>query len=129
LELFARFRNLLRVSPNGHKLPLGMFMRPETHCARAVVATFVSVAFLWTLVLGVSPQLHGRVHSDATKTGHTCAVTFIVSGSCNHAAHVPLVSPPIPVIQFSTIATLTPQWVESPFLGASILEHAPPAHS
>ena len=126
-------KNGLRASPNGEKLPPGMkasaSKRPETHHPRAVVATFVSAAFLWALALGVSPQLHGRVHPDATKTDHTCAVTFIVSGSCNHAVHVPLVSPPIPTIQFATIATLTPQWVESPFLGACIFEHAPPASS
>ncbi len=29
----------------------------------------------------------------------------------------------------SPISALTPQWVESPFLVASIFEHAPPAHS
>jgi hypothetical protein len=52
---------------------------------------------------------------------------MIASGSYDHAAHVPLVSAPVPVNQFSRILALTPQWVESPFLGASIFEHAPPA--
>src|SRR5947207_610053 len=36
---------------------------------RASVAIFVSAAFLWMLVLGVSPQLHSRVHSDANSFG------------------------------------------------------------
>ncbi len=58
---------------------------------RAFVGVLASAAFLWTLVLSVSPQLH--------------------------------------VDQFSPISALTPQWVESPFLVASIFEHAPPAHS
>jgi hypothetical protein len=52
---------------------------------------------------------------------------MIASGSYDHAAHVPLFSAPVPVIYFSKISALTPQWVESPFLGARIFEHAPPA--
>jgi hypothetical protein len=94
---------------------------------RASVAIFVSAAFLWTLVLGVSPQLHSRVHSDANRVEHNCAATMIASGNYDHAAHPPLVSAPVPAIQFSKIPALTPQWVESPFLGACIFEHAPPA--
>jgi hypothetical protein len=54
-------------------------------------------------------------------------VTMIASGSYNHAAHPPLVSAPIPPVQFSTILALIPCWVQSPFLGACIFEHAPPA--
>jgi hypothetical protein len=54
---------------------------------------------------------------------------MIASGSYNHAAHPPLVSAPIPAVQFSKIPALTPQWVESPFLGARIFEHAPPARA
>jgi hypothetical protein len=53
---------------------------------------------------------------------------MIASGSYNHAAHVTLVAP-VPSAHFSKIPALTPQWVESPFLGARIFEHAPPAHS
>jgi len=98
-------------------------------CARALVAALVSVAFLWTLALSASPQLHQRVHSDADRVEHNCAATMIASGSYDHAAHTPLVSAPVPAIHFSKIPALTPQWVESPFLGACIFEHAPPAHS
>jgi hypothetical protein len=93
----------------------------------AFVATCLSVAFLWALALTASPQLHARFHSDANRTEHNCAVTMIASGSYDHATHVPLVSAPAPAIQFSKVLALTPQWVESPFLGASIFEHAPPA--
>jgi hypothetical protein len=53
---------------------------------------------------------------------------MIASGNYDHAAHPPLASAPLPVIHFSKIPALTPQWVESPFLGASIFEHAPPTH-
>jgi len=94
---------------------------------RAFVATFISAAFLWALTLSVSPQLHAWVHPDANQVEHTCSATLIASGSYDHYAHPPLISAPISVVQFSKIPALTPQWVESPFLGACIFEHAPPA--
>src|SRR5437773_10325196 len=94
---------------------------------RAIVATFVSTAFLWALALSASSQLHQRVHKDANRVEHNCAVTMIASGSYDHAAHPPLVSVPVPSVHFSKIPALTPQWVESPFLGACIFEHAPSA--
>jgi hypothetical protein len=94
---------------------------------RAFVAAFVSAAFLCALALSASPQLHQRVHSDANRVEHTCAVTMIASGSYNYAAHAPLVSGPVPAVQFSKIPALTPCWVQSPFLDACIFEHAPPA--
>jgi hypothetical protein len=98
----------------------------STNQARAFIAISVSAAFLWALALGVSPQLHQRVHKDANRVEHNCAATMIASGSYDHAAHPPLVSAPVPAIHFSKIPALTPQWVESPFLGACIFEHAPP---
>ncbi len=101
----------------------------STNRGRASIAIFVSAAFLWALALGASPQLHERVHPDANRIEHTCAVTFVTSGSYDHAPQPPLVSAPAPVIQFSKIPLLNPLWVPSPFLAASIFEHAPPAHS
>jgi hypothetical protein len=103
--------------------------RLEGNLGRAFVATCVSVAFLWALALSASPQLHARVHSDANRVEHSCAVTMIASGSYNHAAHVPVISAPAPAFEFSKVTELTPQLVESLFLGASIFEHAPPARS
>ena len=94
---------------------------------RALVVGFISLAFLWALALSVSPELHQRFHPDGSRVEHSCAVTIIASGSYNHASHLPLVALALPIIQFSNIPALTPQWVESPFLGASIFEHAPPA--
>jgi hypothetical protein len=96
---------------------------------RSVVAVFVSAVFFWTLVLSVSPQIHARVHPDANRVDHACAVTLIASGNYDHSAPAPIVSAPVPAVQFSEIPALTPHWVESPFLGASIFEHAPPAHA
>src|SRR5438128_12602951 len=105
-----------------------MLARSINH-ERAFVAGLLSAAFLWALALSVSPQLHQRVHPDANRVEHSCAATMIASGSYNHAAHPPLVSAPIPAVQFSKIPALTPCWVQSPFLGARIFEHAPPARS
>ena len=99
----------------------------STNQGRAFIAICVSSAFLWALALSTSPQLHQRVHKDANRAEHNCAATMIASGSYDHAAHPPLVSAPVPAIHFSKIPALTPQWVQSPFLGACIFEHAPPA--
>jgi len=107
---------------------MSTFARSTSH-GRTFVAAFVSIGFLWALALSASPQLHQRVHADANRVEHNCAATMIASGSYDHATHVPLVSAPVPAIQFSKMPALTPCWVQSPFLGARIFEHAPPAHS
>jgi hypothetical protein len=107
---------------------MSMFARSRDH-GRAFIAICVGAAFLWALALSASPQLHQRIHTDANRVEHNCAATMIASGSYNHAAHPPLVSAPVPAVQFSKIPALTPQWVESPFLGARIFEHAPPARA
>jgi hypothetical protein len=93
------------------------------------IAAFVSAAFLWALALTVAPQLHEGLHPDANSAEHTCAVTFIVSGSYDHSAHAPLIIAPVPTVQFSKIPALSSQWVQSPFLGAHVFEHAPPPNS
>jgi hypothetical protein len=102
------------------------FARSNSY-GRAFVAAFVSAAFLCALALSVSPQLHQRMHKDANLVEHNCAATIIASGSYDHAANLPLISAPTPAVQFSKIPALTPCWVQSPFLGACIFEHAPPA--
>src|SRR5438874_11753461 len=101
----------------------------STNQGRAFVAICVSSAFLWALALSASPQLHQRVHKDANRVEHNCAATMISSGSYDHAAHPPLVGTPVPSVHFSKITALTPQWVESRFVGASILENASPERS
>jgi hypothetical protein len=99
----------------------------STNCGRAIVAAFVSAGFLWALALSASPQLHQRFHPDANRVEHNCAATMVASGGYDHVAHPPLVSAPVPAVQFSKIPALIPHWVQSPFLGACIFEHAPPA--
>jgi hypothetical protein len=105
---------------------MSRFARSTNH-GRAFIAVCVFTGFLWALALSVSPQLHTRVHPDANRVEHDCAATMIASGSYDHVAHVPLVSASAPAHQFSKIPALTSEWVESPFLGARIFEHAPPA--
>ena len=97
--------------------------------ARASVAIFVSAAFLWMLVLGVSPQLHSRVHSDADRVEHTCAVTFATSGKYTHSPPALVIGVPIAFSEFSEIPVLNPVWVQPPLFGAHIFAHAPPAYS
>jgi len=107
---------------------VAMSMVPRSpNRGRAFVATFLAASFLWALALSVSPQLHERVHPAANRVEHTCAVTFVASGSYDHAPQPPVVS--APAVQFSKIPALTPQWVESSFLSARIFEHAPPARA
>jgi hypothetical protein len=96
---------------------------------RALAAVALSFAFFWALVLSASPQLHEKLHSDANQIDHSCAVTLVASGNYSHSALPPLVPVPLPVVQFSKIPALTPKWIESPFLVASVFEHAPPTHS
>jgi hypothetical protein len=94
----------------------------------AFVAAFVGLAFVWTLALSVSPKLHERVHRDANRAEHSCAVTFVASGAYEHSAP-PLLIAPTAATAFARVADVNPIWVLSAFLGASIFEHAPPAHA
>ena len=61
----------------------------SSKCGRIFIATVVFAAFFWTLVLSGLPQLHGRIHTDANRPNHACAVTLIATGSYEHAAHRP----------------------------------------
>jgi hypothetical protein len=99
------------------------------HRGCALVATLISAAFFWTLLLSVSPQLHARVHSDANRVDHTCSVTLIASGSYDHPAQPSLISAADFISEFGSIPALTSTWVRPLLLSAHIFAHAPPAHS
>ena len=105
--------------------PMNSLGRSQT-CGGVLVAAALFTAFSWTLLVSVSPQLHARIHADAHRADHVCAITLIASGSYEHGAQPPLVIVPLPAVQFSKIPALTSCWVQSPFLGAHIFEHAPP---
>jgi hypothetical protein len=100
-------------------------MRTST-TMRAFVTVVTFAAFLWTLTLSVSPQLHQRVHPDANRVEHTCAVTFIAHGNVDHSPAAFLISAPAPIDEFK-IPEVSPRWVASLFLLAAVFEHAPPA--
>jgi hypothetical protein len=99
------------------------------NCGRALVAAFLSAAVLWTLALSVSPQLHARIHADANRAEHSCAVTLITTGGYEHATQPPLITGPQFTPCFSKIEALTSTWVRPLFLCAHIFAHAPPGHS
>jgi hypothetical protein len=122
----SSLRNFLAESAGRIEDHAQMKGRMKAHSGN-FIAAFVSAAFLWALALSAAPKLHELVHPDANSPEHTCAVTFVASGSYDHSAHAPLITAPVPTVQFSKISALSPQWVQSPFLGASIFEHAPPA--
>jgi hypothetical protein len=102
-------------------------MRNST-TTRAFVTVLASTAFFWTLTLSASPQLHERVHPDAGRVEHSCAVTFIASGNFDHSPVALIISRPAPIDEFK-LPALKPRWVESLFLIAAVFEHAPPANS
>lgn len=82
-------------------------------------------AFLFAIALAASPQLHDRIHGDAP---HDCAVSLIASGNYEHS------TPPVPIVRpvaFEQFDVVNCQavFVRSLFIGASILEHAPPQNS
>lgn len=93
--------------------------------AGACVSVLLGLAFAWTLALSVAPQLHERIHPDANRVEHSCAVTFVASGTYEHSAPPPVLPQPV-ATTVSRVAVLNPTWILSAFLSASIFEHAPP---
>jgi len=104
-------------------------MHGRTTPRSAAITVFVAISFIWTLALAVSPGWHEQIHSDANRVEHSCAVTLVASGNYDQAAPPPSFSCPAPALPFTIVSALIPQWVQSPFLGARIFEHAPPAVS
>jgi len=96
---------------------------------RGAIAAWICAAFLSALALSVSPQWHEWLHPKANAGQHECAVTLIGSGNYQHTPTAPLVVAPAPALQFSFVPALHPVWVASPFIGARIFEHAPPARA
>jgi len=98
-----------------------------TSLFRGVIASSICAAFLGALALSVLPQWHELLHGDAKSPRHECAVTLVSSGNYHQPAPAPLVTAPVPALHFSFVPALDPVWVASPFIGARIFEHAPPA--
>jgi hypothetical protein len=101
-------------------------MNPRNRAARFAAALTVA-GFAWAILLSVAPQWHERIHADANRVEHSCAVTFVASGSYEHSAQPSLVGAPGLAPQFSEIPALRSVWVPPLFLVAHIFAHAPPA--
>lgn len=95
------------------------------HRGRAFLASFTAAAFAFSLAVAASPELHARLHPDASKTEHTCAATLIASGGFNHSSPPVLVESPAQT-ESPFPVSLAPRWVRSTFLTACVFEHAPP---
>jgi hypothetical protein len=93
------------------------------------IAIWICIALLSALALSVSPHWHELIHSDVKTARHECAVTLVSSGKYQQVVPAPLVVAPAPALQFCFIPALHPVWVASPFVGARIFEHAPPARA
>jgi hypothetical protein len=95
-------------------------------CARVLVAAVLFAAFSWALLVSVSPRLHGRIHGDANRSDHVCAITLIASGSYEHAAQPQLISGPEFNVSLPASTALSSTWVKPLYLNAHIFAHAPP---
>jgi hypothetical protein len=94
---------------------------------RAMVAAGFLGAFLFTLVLGATPQLHERIHQP-TGASHECAVTLLASGNCVHTPSNAITITP-PSLQAGRRFSQPGFQLLSSRLEFSLLEHAPPAIS
>jgi len=90
--------------------------RRSQTCARILVASVLFAAFSWTLLVSVSPRLHGCIHRDANRSDHVCAITLIASGSYEYGAQPPIISPPQFDVRFAASAELMSTWVKPPSL-------------
>jgi hypothetical protein len=97
--------------------------------AHVLVAAVVFAAFSWTLLVSVSPQLHSRIHSDANRADHICAIMLIASGNYEHSAQPPIITPPRFDVAIAASAEPKSTWVKPVFLNAHIFAHAPPSRS
>lgn len=93
---------------------------------RAFVATGLAAAFLFALSLVASPQLHAYFHVDKDAATHECAATLIASGKCEQAGPPAAMPSCTLALTWSEVPTLSYPDVRAIFIGAAILEHAPP---
>jgi hypothetical protein len=94
---------------------------------RGTIASWTCAALFFAFALSVLPHWHELLHSDAKASQHECAVTLVNSGTHHQPAPAPLVIAPLSALQLSFVPALHPVWVASPFIGARVFEHAPPA--
>src|SRR3954449_11997652 len=95
---------------------------------RTAIAAGSLAAFLFALVLSVTPQLHEQFHGTTGTANHECAATLLASGSYQHTpmATISLAPPAAPKAFVQALASFE---LVSAHLEFSLLEHAPPANS
>ena len=94
----------------------------------STIIVILATAIVLMLGFSVAPNLHELLHPTGASL-HECAVTLIGSGSCHYSVAAQLMIAPTTVLHTPKIPALSPEWVESLFLGAHIFAHAPPAHA
>jgi hypothetical protein len=99
-------------------------LRSSLSIFHKVVASSICAGLLAVLALSALPRWHELIHSDARAPRHECAITLASSG--NYQQPAPLITVPVPALQFCFVPALHPVWVASPFISARLLEHAPP---
>ncbi len=94
---------------------------------RILAGSGLIIAFFCALTLSVSPQLHERIHPDAGRADHVCAVVMFASGNCEHTSAAPIaIDAPAPRAT-DFLCERLPIFTTS--VERSILEHAPPQNS
>lgn len=104
-------------------------MERQQSLSHRLIAASALAAYLCTLAFCALPEMHECIHTDAGTTHHQCAVTLIAAGNVELPSATSLLVAPALAPQFAEVQTSNTRWVQSLFLGACILEHAPPLHS
>jgi hypothetical protein len=116
MSILQKFLAQVRRQPQGR-----LAMRRTLAGSGLLIALFCAVA------LSASPQMHERVHPDASTVNHACVVTMFASGSCEHTTDAPIaIDAPAPCTSDFVSKRLS---IFTAPVESSILEHAPPANS
>jgi hypothetical protein len=97
------------------------------HVPLAGTALSVLLALFWALTLAASPDLHERVHPDATHEEHDCGAMLFLSGAAGPVLLAVVFSLDLPRLPLVSLAALPLSVV-----GAvrpsdrAVLEHGPP---
>jgi hypothetical protein len=108
-------------------------MRSLARCLGSVPARVGAVStliptLLFAFCLSVSPHFHERIHADASKSAHGCAVTMFAGGNCERTGGDQLsAAPKTPSLSSAFIPRRVSISVAA--VEISILEHAPPKNS
>jgi hypothetical protein len=99
----------------------------ERFCSlgRGLLSVMLALAVAVAVVLGSSPELHERLHPDATAS-HFCVVTLFASGHCEAVSAPPVFAPPEPAPLLGKLSA-APARSLAPAHFFALLEHAPPA--